>query len=123
MTAPCRDSTGIWNTTYRGGMRKPELDERQHAEAARVTALIDGLAADGQLEALPELRRISTDRLVLGDVLGDVLHRVVLGAQAETISSWPALDLLRAAGADEERAAAKAAWLRRPAKDPQDAAE
>src|SRR4051812_27418865 len=103
-------------------MPKPELDEKQRAEAARVTAMIDRLAAQGSagghLEVLPELRRTCSDRLVLGDVLGDVLHRVVVGAQAETISSWPVLDLLRAAGADEERAAAKAGWLRSQVEDP-----
>ncbi|WP_436532959.1 hypothetical protein [Actinoplanes sp. HUAS TT8] len=102
-------------------MREPELDERQRADAARVAAMIDRFAlgelAGGRLEALPELRRMTSDRMVLGDVLGDVLHRVVVGSQAETISSWPVLDLLRAAGADEERAAAKAAWLRHRAED------
>jgi len=108
-------------------MPKPELDERQRAEAARVTAMMDRLAAEGlagdYLEALPDLRKMSSDRIVLGDVLGDVLYRVIVGAQAETISSWPTLDLLRAAGADEERAAAKAAWLRSQAVDSQSAAK
>jgi hypothetical protein len=46
---------------------------------------------------------------------------LVVGTQAETIAYWPALELLRRAGADEERAAAKAAWLRRQAEDPQNA--
>jgi hypothetical protein len=106
-------------------MGKPVLDERQRADAARVTAMIDRLVADGfardHLEVLPQLRGINSDPTVLGDVLGDVLHRVVIGAQAEAISAWPAMDLLRAARADEERAAAKAAWLRRQAEDSQDA--
>lgn len=106
-------------------MRKPELNESQRAEAARVTAMIDRFAgerlAGGHLEALLALREVSDDRVVLGDVLGDVLHRVVVGSQAETISSWPALDLLRAAGADEERAAVKAAWLRGQAESVQSA--
>ncbi len=94
-------------------MRRPELDERQRAEAARLTDLVDRLTA---AEVAPAaLREISGDRVVLGDVLGDYLHRVVAGTQAETISLWPVLDLLRAAGADEERAAAKAAWLRQEA--------
>jgi hypothetical protein len=108
-------------------MPKPELDDGQRAEAERVTAMIDRLAAEGStgdhLEALPDLRKLSSDRVVLGDVLGDVLYRVVIGAQAETISSWPAPDLLRAAGADEERAAAKAAWLRSQAEASHDAAK
>jgi hypothetical protein len=42
---------------------------------------------------------------------------LVVGTQAETIAYWPALELLRTAGADEERAAAKAAWLRIQAED------
>jgi hypothetical protein len=50
-------------------MREPELDERQRAAAARFIAVIDLNPADGPL-SLPELREISTDRLVLGDVLG-----------------------------------------------------
>ncbi|AGL18382.1 hypothetical protein L083_4872 [Actinoplanes sp. N902-109] len=89
--------------------------------------MIDRLAAeesvDDHLEALPELRGMSNDAVVLGDVLGDVLHRVIAGAQADTISYWPILDLLRAAGADEERAAAKAAWLRSQTTDSQSTAK
>ena len=96
-------------------MRKPDLDDEQRAVAARVTAMLDaensGPAAD-PVEAVPAVHAISRDRIVLGDVLGDYLHRVVVGTQAETVAYWPALEVLRAAGADEERAAAKAAWLR-----------
>lgn len=98
------------------GMRKPELDELQRVDAARITAVMDHLDADEMtgtyLQALPDLRAISRDPVVLGDVLGDFLHRAVVGTLAETISYWPVLELLRAAGADEERAAAKATWLR-----------
>lgn len=98
-------------------MQMPELDSDQCAAAARITAIIDQLGANvgpaaDYLPALPALREISRDRVVLGDVLGDYLHRVLVGTQAATISYWPALDLLRAAGADEQRAAAKAVWLR-----------
>ncbi|UQU61383.1 hypothetical protein COUCH_20175 [Couchioplanes caeruleus] len=97
-------------------MEKPELSEAQRAIAGRVAAVVDRVRADGPAadpaDALPALRAISRDPVVLGDVLGDYLHRVVAGAQAETVAYWPALELLRAAGADEERAAAKAAWLR-----------
>lgn len=120
-------------------MRKPDLTEEQRAAAARITAMLDepgpgpaagpaanpgpaaspasgsaanpGPAAD-PAHALPAVHAISRDRIVLGDVLGDYLHRVVVGTQADTVAYWPALELLRAAGADEERAAAKAAWLR-----------
>ncbi|MBU2665927.1 hypothetical protein KOI35_20660 [Actinoplanes bogorensis] len=94
-------------------MRKPELDELQRSQAARVRALIEELGpADDHSGALPAVRAISRDGLVLGDVLGDYLHRVVTGGQSETISYWPVLELLRAAGADEERAASRAQWLR-----------
>ncbi|GAB2588729.1 hypothetical protein Aab01nite_42640 [Paractinoplanes abujensis] len=94
-------------------MQKPELDEQQRAEAARIRTMIEELGpADDHSGALPAVRAVTRDGLVLGDVLGDYLHRVVTGGQAETVSYWPVLELLRAAGADEERAAAKAQWLR-----------
>ncbi|MBM2615474.1 hypothetical protein JIG36_07835 [Actinoplanes sp. LDG1-06] len=94
-------------------MQKPGLTEQQRSEADRITALIEGLGpADDHSGALPAVRAVTRDGLVLGDVLGDYLHRVVTGGQAETISYWPVLELLRAAGADEERAAAKAQWRR-----------
>ena len=99
-------------------MRKPELDQEQRGQAARLTALLDGIdVADPGLTP-GALREISGDRVVLGDVLGDYLHRVVAGTQAETASYWPVLELLRAAGADEQRAAAKASWLARPSDPP-----
>src|SRR4051794_22344307 len=72
----------------------------------------DGGSALDYSRALVELREISRDRVLLGDILGDYLHQVVIGTQADTVSNWPALELLRAAGADEDRAAAKATWLR-----------
>ncbi len=99
------------------GMQRPELDEDQRSQATRIAILIDQYGAgSGPIafpdEALPALRAISHEPVVLGDVLGDYLHRVVVGTQAETIRYWPTLELLRAAGADEQRAAAKALWLR-----------
>ncbi|MEU4424389.1 hypothetical protein AB0F81_27535 [Actinoplanes sp. NPDC024001] len=97
-------------------MRQPELDDSRRRDSARLHAVLDHLDAGdfagGHARALAKLREISSDRIVLGEVLGDYLHRVVVGTQAETIAYWPVLELLRAAGADEERAAAKAAWLR-----------
>jgi lactoylglutathione lyase len=111
------DRFGVRTLAYRDRMQQPELDEAQRMGAARVTAMIEQLRADDgpaadHSRALAELREISRDRVLLGDVLGDYLHRVVVGTQAETVSYWPVLELLRAAGADEERAAAKATWLR-----------
>src|SRR4051794_28343495 len=98
-------------------MQRPELNEAQRSEAARIVVMIDQYGPDSgpdafDAQALPALRDITRDTIVLGDVLGDYLHRVVAGTQAETIRCWPMLELLRAAGADEQRAAAKATWLR-----------
>jgi hypothetical protein len=104
-------------TAYLDRMQEPELNEDQRSEAARIAAVISQYGLDSEQdvfhgEARAALRETSRDPVVLGDVLGDYLHRVVVGAQAEAIRYWPALELLRAAGADEERAAAKATWLR-----------
>jgi hypothetical protein len=95
-------------------MQRPELGGEQRSAAARVAAMIDQYVAAGgdDQRARPALREISDDPIVLGDVLGEYLHRVVAGTQADAVRYWPALDLLRAAGADEQRAAATAAWLR-----------
>jgi len=97
-------------------MRKPDLSEDQRAVAARIIALLEmtgaGAPAADPAAALPALRALTRDRTVLGDVLGDYLHRVVTGTQADTVALWPVLELLRAAGADEERAALKASWSR-----------
>ncbi len=117
-TLSCSSGAGRSAAAYRGGMQRPELDDDQRSQAARIAILIDqyGGAGDGPVafpdEALPALRAISRDPVLLGDVLGDHLHRVVVGTQAETIRYWPTLELLRAAGADEQRAAVKALWLR-----------
>jgi hypothetical protein len=112
LTAP-----GVCTAAYRDGMQRPELDDDQRSQAARIAVMINEFGAGSgpdalPAQALPELRAISRDPVVLGDVLGDYLHRVVVGTQAETMRYWPTLELLRAAGADEQRAAAKALWLR-----------
>jgi hypothetical protein len=98
-------------------VQRPELTEDQRSQVARIAAVVDQYGSghgrdDSHTEALSALREISRDPVVLGDVLGDHLHRIVVGTQADTIRHWPTLELLRAAGADEERAAAKATWLR-----------
>ena len=88
-------------------MRTPQLTEDQLSAVTRITAALDQAGAD-----LPDVRAISRDRLVLGEVLGDYLHRVIVEPQSETARYWPILETLRAAGADEERAAARATSLR-----------
>jgi hypothetical protein len=111
---PRRPTSGLSPAAYRHGMQRPELGAEQRSTAARVAAMIDQyVTAGGDDEgARPALRRISDDPLVLGDVLGDYLHRVVTGTQADAVRYWPALEPLRAAGADEQRAAATATRLR-----------
>jgi hypothetical protein len=58
-------------------------------------------------QALAELHEISTDPAVLGHVLGGVLHRI----ETEHPYHLATAELLRAAGADEDVAAATLAWL------------
>lgn len=59
-------------------------------------------------EALAELREISTDSVVLGHVLAGFLYRV----EMESAGYEPVVELLRAAGADEDAAAAELDALR-----------
>ena len=75
---------------------------------AQITAALDSAGAS----ELPEIRSLSRDPLVLGEVLGDYLHRVIVEPQSATARYWPILEALRAAGADEEQAAARATALR-----------
>ena len=57
--------------------------------------------------AVARLHEITEDPIVLGHVLGSFV------AYAERFAMYlPAVDLLRAAGADEDQAALKAAWVR-----------
>ena len=71
--------------------------------AARLA--IPGVTVD---DAVAELRAISSDPVALGYALGVFLHLV----DTESTSDQPAVALLRAAGADEDIAAAKLAWMR-----------
>jgi hypothetical protein len=92
-------------------MAWPELDEDQLSAAARLAALLDRHdPADPPTVAT--VQAATTDRQVLGDVLGTYLYRLVIGGQAEALRYWPVLEILRRSGADEERAAAKAHRLR-----------
>ena len=59
-------------------------------------------------DAVGELRAITTDPVALGYALGVFLHRV----ETESTSNQLVVDALRAAGADEDTATAKLAWMR-----------
>jgi hypothetical protein len=98
------------------------LSERQQMDAAEVAGTVERYALGDRRrapldEAKAAVRAVSDDPAVLGEVLGDYLHRVVVGAQADAARYWPVLDLLRAAGADEDVARERAAWLRRQPSD------
>jgi hypothetical protein len=93
-------------------MRLSELTPKQRLAVATVCGAADRLSVgkDGDVprdDAAADLRSISADPEVLGEALGGFLHRIELGGRFE-----PAVDLLRAAGASEQRAAAKLRWLR-----------
>lgn len=93
-------------------MRHPALpDARMRLLAAEVTGEVQRLCfgpdRPGQAEAVARLRDITTDPVVLGHVLGSYL------AYADWSTAYlPAVDMLRAAGADEGTAGARAAWVR-----------
>jgi hypothetical protein len=77
---------------------------------ARLSGAVERLAAGGTPRdlAVEELRAISDQPALLGDVLGAILHRV----ESEHSYLAAAAELLRAAGADEQAAVAKLGWLR-----------
>ena len=93
-------------------VRHPELPDGLRLAAASVHGTVErysiGSAAGAPLEAaVDELRAISTDPVVFGHVLGT--YRV----RAEDDTRYRrGVDMLLAAGADEDAAAAKEAWLR-----------
>ena len=79
--------------------------------AARVIGAAPGLATGGELpreEAVAELHAITSDPVPLGYALGVFVHRVEVGLT----SNQPVVDLLRAAGADEDIASMKLAFVR-----------
>ena len=90
-------------------IRSPGLSTAQRLAVAKVSGAVQRLVLrDGRgTDAVDEVLAESRDPLVLGDALGAVLARL-----EHLPSLQPAVELLRAAGADEERAAVKAAWLR-----------
>ena len=91
-------------------MQEPVLSGVQRMAAARVigvAAQLSASAVEGG-NAVAELQAITTDPVPLGYALGVFLHHV----ETESTSHQAAVDMLRAAGADEEVAAAKLAWVR-----------
>ena len=89
-----------------------DLDSKQRLAVAAVCGAADRLSVGKDKdfprdEAVAHLRSISTDPDVLGEALGGFLHRSELGGRFQ-----PAVDLLHAAGASDQRAAAKLQRLR-----------
>lgn len=91
-------------------MQEPRLSGAQRMAAARLIGAVPRLAAAGVgiADAVAELHAITSDPVALGYALGVFLHRV----ENEPTSNRPAVDLLRAAGADEDIALMKLAWVR-----------
>ncbi|MFI5494206.1 hypothetical protein [Actinoplanes sp. NPDC051859] len=104
-------------------MASPELDDSQRFEAVRIAAILERYDVHGRQEAihaelailrektLLSLGELSRDPAVLGDVLGDYIHKMVMGTQGDAVRYWPVMELLRAAGADEQRARERARQL------------
>lgn len=96
-----------------GGVKHPDLPAgRPRLLVAEVSGEVQRLVF-GDLRGLPleqaigRLREITEDRVVLGHVLGGYL------AQAERSEAFlSAVEMLRAAGADEQTAEVKAEWVR-----------
>jgi hypothetical protein len=92
----------------------PHLTKTQRMAVAKISGSADRLTVGrdkhvSRAEAIAELHEITTDPVALGTVLGNRLYRV----EREGASGLATVDLLRAAGADEDAAAAKLAWLKR----------
>ena len=94
-------------------MQEPQLSGVQRMVAARIIGVLarlaDTVGADvTQEQAVAELHAITRDPVPLGYALGVCLHQ----AEVESTDNQPTIGLLRSAGADEDVAAAKLAWLR-----------
>jgi hypothetical protein len=90
-----------------------EMSEPDRMAVAKVSGAAErltiGVDKDVPLAvALAELHEISTDPAVFGEVLGAILYRV----ETEHPYFGTVAELLRAAGADEDVAAARLATLR-----------
>ena len=93
-------------------MSDPRLDEHRLAEVRRLAADLENAPQEARDRALAELGGVGRDPAVLGAVLGDYVHRIATGAQSDAAALWPVVELLRAAGADEEVARQHATRLR-----------
>jgi hypothetical protein len=94
-------------------MHEPPLTGVQRLAAARLVSAVARLATPAgadvpRHEAIAELHAITRDPVPLGYALGVLLH----GVETDSNPNQPAVDVLRSAGADEDVAAAKLAWMR-----------
>lgn len=100
--------------------RRPDLSTAQRLAIAKLSGTVERFVlrdrqdadvrrdeADEVGRVVDELHEVSRDPGVLGEVLGAYLARAEY-----LLALQPAVELLRAAGADEDVAAARAAWLR-----------
>jgi len=90
-------------------MRTPDLPKGKRITAARVAGAVSRLSTGTAdlTDQLAELLAITDDPQILGHQLGS--H---LGAQYPSAADIRAIELLRAAGADEDEAAQVAEWTR-----------
>lgn len=92
-------------------MRYPELSPRQRIAAAQLSGTVERLVAEGGQWTMSQIvavvHEVSSDPLVLGTALGAYVVR-----KEELPHFGPILQVLREAGADEQRAAEVAAWQR-----------
>jgi hypothetical protein len=92
-------------------VRLPELSRKQRLEVAQVSGTVERmLVTAGPIhvdDAVAEVRAVSRDPLVLGQVLGAYVVRTETEPRFAVVA-----ELLREAGADEERAEQVAAWQR-----------
>jgi hypothetical protein len=93
-------------------MRHPDLPSGKRLTAARVAGAVSRLSAGGAPvdQAVAELYAISRDPEILGHELGRRL-----GEEYDTAANRRAIEMLRAADADEDVAGPVAEWQREQA--------
>lgn len=94
-------------------VNQPDLTSGQRMALARISGAAQLLSIGRERDmrrdwAVARLHGISTDPAVLGAALGDVLRRIEVESPTYAVTA----ELLRAAGADEDVAAARLAWQR-----------